>query len=166
MSQIQTLADERPGWMSRLFEIEVGTLIACDAEHDGAAWVRREPFRFLYRSPAGHFYLLTDSSSWSVVDPSAVERLHGELPIKLVPAFQDLPAPIFNTVDAGEDRDARYRVVRNDAWSFSLLPRHLELPAGWSEIGFEGAKQACLDHIEAHCVFGASNPRLAASHTS
>jgi uncharacterized protein YbdZ (MbtH family) len=154
MSQIQTLVEQKAGWMSRLFEIEVGTLVACDAEHDGETWVRREPFRFLYRSRGGHFFLLTDDHSWSVLDAGTAERLFEELSVKLAPTLQE-PAPRLNAVDAGEDRDVPCRVVRNETWYFSILPQHLELPPGWFEVGFEGTKQECLEQIEAHYVFGA-----------
>ena len=159
MSQIQTLVEQKAGWMSRLFEIEVGTLVACDAEHDGETWVRREPFRFLYRSRGGHFFLLTGDHSWSVLDVTTAERLFEELSVKLAPTLQEA-APRLNAVDAGEDRDVRCRVVRNDTWYFSVLPEHLELPPGWFEVGFEGTKQECLEQIEARYVFGAPNPGM------
>lgn len=42
-----------------------------------------------------------------------------------------------------------YRVVLNDEEQYSIWPVDRELPAGWREEGTTGAKQECLDHIDA-----------------
>lgn len=43
---------------------------------------------------------------------------------------------------------AEYTVVVNDEEQHSVWPRHRPLPDGWREIGFTGAREACLEHIE------------------
>ncbi|ACZ85400.1 MbtH family protein [Streptosporangium roseum] len=49
---------------------------------------------------------------------------------------------------AGTMTDHPYLVVRNDEEQYSIWPAGRNLPAGWHEAGFSGAKQECLDHIE------------------
>ncbi|GLZ41928.1 MbtH family NRPS accessory protein [Actinokineospora sp. NBRC 105648] len=39
-------------------------------------------------------------------------------------------------------------VVVNDEEQYSVWPRGRELPAGWRETGFTGARADCLDHID------------------
>jgi len=41
-----------------------------------------------------------------------------------------------------------FRVVVNHEEQYSVWPVDRELPAGWTAEGFEGPKQACLDHID------------------
>ena len=41
-----------------------------------------------------------------------------------------------------------YKVVVNHEEQYSIWPVEKEIPAGWREVGFEGAKDECLDHIE------------------
>jgi MbtH protein len=48
-----------------------------------------------------------------------------------------------------QDEDTRsYRVVVNDEEQYSIWPADREVPAGWREVGVEGSRTACLDHIE------------------
>jgi MbtH protein len=47
-----------------------------------------------------------------------------------------------------ETDDTLYRVVINHEEQYSIWPTYRENPLGWSDAGFEGPKQACLDHIE------------------
>jgi MbtH protein len=47
-----------------------------------------------------------------------------------------------------DEEGIQLRVVVNDEEQYSLWPIDRELPLGWREEGFSGAKQACLDHIE------------------
>ena len=41
-----------------------------------------------------------------------------------------------------------HRVVKNVAGQYSTLSVQVDLPPGWQEVGFTGAKSACLDYIE------------------
>jgi MbtH protein len=43
-----------------------------------------------------------------------------------------------------------WQVLVNDEEQHSLWPAHREVPAGWRRVGPIGAKQTCLDHIEAN----------------
>lgn len=43
---------------------------------------------------------------------------------------------------------ASFAVVTNEEEQYSIWPVGRELPSGWKREGFEGSKQACLDHIE------------------
>jgi MbtH protein len=45
------------------------------------------------------------------------------------------------------DDRIRYAVVHNDEEQFSVWRADRPLPAGWHATGYEGAKDACLDHI-------------------
>ena len=47
-----------------------------------------------------------------------------------------------------DDDNRQYKVVINDEEQYSIWPAERANPAGWHDIGFEGLKQACLDHIE------------------
>jgi MbtH protein len=49
-------------------------------------------------------------------------------------------------VTSGEDAD--YRVVRNDEDQYSIFPARQPNPEGWSDVGFQGTKARCLEHIE------------------
>jgi len=42
----------------------------------------------------------------------------------------------------------QYRVVVNHEEQYSIWPVEKDTPAGWSEVGFEGPKEKCLDYIE------------------
>ncbi|MFJ2031592.1 MbtH family protein [Streptosporangium sp. NPDC087985] len=50
--------------------------------------------------------------------------------------------------EAGTMTDDHYLVVRNDEEQYSIWPAGRTLPAGWHDVGFSGARQECLDHIE------------------
>ncbi|HEX9937471.1 MAG TPA: MbtH family protein [Longimicrobium sp.] len=41
-----------------------------------------------------------------------------------------------------------YKVVMNHEEQYSIWPADRELPAGWSEAGFQGPKAECLAYIE------------------
>ncbi|MBS0500884.1 MAG: MbtH family NRPS accessory protein [Proteobacteria bacterium] len=45
--------------------------------------------------------------------------------------------------------DDQWVVVINHEEQYSVYPADLPLPPGWSAIGFTGARDACLDHIQA-----------------
>jgi MbtH protein len=47
-----------------------------------------------------------------------------------------------------EEDDTRYAVVVNADGVFSIWLAHKPVPAGWRREGPEGAKAACLAHIE------------------
>ena len=46
------------------------------------------------------------------------------------------------------ETDEQYAVVVNHEEQYSIWPAGREMPAGWSEEGFTGAKDACLSHID------------------
>jgi MbtH protein len=46
------------------------------------------------------------------------------------------------------ESDIQYKVVVNTEEQYSIWPADREAPAGWSEAGFSGTREACLDHIE------------------
>lgn len=48
-----------------------------------------------------------------------------------------------------DDDEQVYKVVVNHEEQYSIWPADRELPLGWQAEGFEGFKQACLEHIEA-----------------
>ncbi|MGW2651059.1 MbtH family protein [Streptomyces sp. NPDC001393] len=41
-----------------------------------------------------------------------------------------------------------YRVVVNLEEQYSIWPSGRDLPEGWTEVGVQGSKDDCLDHIE------------------
>ncbi|MER6569866.1 MbtH family NRPS accessory protein [Streptomyces sp. NPDC001093] len=41
-----------------------------------------------------------------------------------------------------------YRVVVNLEEQYSIWPAGRDLPEGWTEVGVQGSKDDCLDHIE------------------
>jgi len=43
--------------------------------------------------------------------------------------------------------DVRYTVVVNHEEQYSIWPVDREVPAGWTEVGVTGGKEACLAHI-------------------
>lgn len=46
------------------------------------------------------------------------------------------------------DDDARYQVLRNDEDQYSLWPAHVEVPAGWSQVGKEGTQAECSAYVD------------------
>ncbi|MFG2330913.1 MbtH family protein [Streptomyces sp. NPDC048604] len=48
----------------------------------------------------------------------------------------------------GTDVDGRYVVVVNDEEQYSIWSEGRELPAGWREAGFAGAREECLALVE------------------
>jgi len=47
-----------------------------------------------------------------------------------------------------EPRGERYRVVANHEEQYSIWPADREVPAGWTDAGTTGSRDACLAHIE------------------
>lgn len=47
------------------------------------------------------------------------------------------------------NENQRYKVVVNHEEQYSIWPEERENALGWTDAGFSGIKQACLDHIEA-----------------
>ena len=47
-----------------------------------------------------------------------------------------------------DDADAIYKVVVNHEEQHSIWPAARALPVGWRAEGFEGAREACLEHID------------------
>ncbi|WP_093481637.1 MULTISPECIES: MbtH family NRPS accessory protein [unclassified Streptomyces] len=43
---------------------------------------------------------------------------------------------------------AEFRVVVNHEEQYSIGPADLEIPGGWTDAGFQGAKEDCLAHVE------------------
>jgi MbtH protein len=52
------------------------------------------------------------------------------------------------TTNPFEDRDGRYLVLINDEGQHSLWPSFAEVPAGWTVVFGEDAKDACLAYVE------------------
>lgn len=46
------------------------------------------------------------------------------------------------------DPTTLYRVVVNDEEQYSIWPQHKRDAPGWSDAGFAGTRDRCLDHIE------------------
>jgi MbtH protein len=46
-----------------------------------------------------------------------------------------------------EDTTTRYRVVMNQEEQYSIWPAGRPLPPGWTDVGRDGTRQECLDHI-------------------
>jgi len=44
--------------------------------------------------------------------------------------------------------DGVFRVLVNHEEQYSLWPEWKTIPGGWSDIGVQGDKKTCLDHIE------------------
>lgn len=44
--------------------------------------------------------------------------------------------------------EGRIKVVVNDEEQYSIWPADRATPDGWHEVGVEGTKEECLDHIE------------------
>jgi len=49
-----------------------------------------------------------------------------------------------------EDEAGQFLVLVNGEGQYSLWPAFRAVPAGWQATGQAGARQACLDWIEAH----------------
>lgn len=41
-----------------------------------------------------------------------------------------------------------YKVVVNHEEQYSIWPAHRRIPLGWQDVGVEGGKDVCLEHIE------------------
>lgn len=51
-------------------------------------------------------------------------------------------------MDENESDNEQYHVVVNQEEQYSIWPVGRELPLGWSNAGFTGSKQQCLDYIQ------------------
>ncbi|MCU0465178.1 MAG: MbtH family NRPS accessory protein [Anaerolineae bacterium] len=51
-------------------------------------------------------------------------------------------------MDENENDNEQYHVVVNQEEQYSIWPVGRELPLGWSNAGFTGSKQQCLDYIQ------------------
>ena len=49
-----------------------------------------------------------------------------------------------------EDENGECCVLINDEGQYSLWPTFKDVPAGWTAVGPRGARQDCLDYIEAN----------------
>lgn len=49
-----------------------------------------------------------------------------------------------------ENPDGRYMVLRNEENQHSLWPSFIDVPAGWTVVLAETARQDCLDYIQAN----------------
>lgn len=47
-----------------------------------------------------------------------------------------------------DNDDARYQVLRNDEDQYSLWPAHLDVPAGWDQVGKEGTRDECSAYVD------------------
>jgi uncharacterized protein YbdZ (MbtH family) len=159
----KALVEVKPGWTSRVFGIETGTLVAGDPSWDGATWTRGNTFRFLYRSKRGKFFLLTTPQTWTIIPDRDARDLFQQLPEKVVSVERAFEPVTIEAVAASRDdeEDERiYKIVRNDRWEFSIWLDLKEVPSGWYSLGVSGAKRDCLEFINQNCVFGAPNPGL------
>ena len=93
MSENAGIEQHKPGWVHRVFGIESGQLIACDAVRNELGWSRSARFRFLYRGRLGHFYLQCDPRSWEELDLQQAREHFRSLPVQLVPEGEALAAP-------------------------------------------------------------------------
>ena len=54
--------------------------------------------------------------------------------------------------DPFEDETAEYCVLINEERQYSLWPRSIDIPAGWTSVGPTGARKDCLAYIEEHWI--------------
>jgi MbtH protein len=47
-----------------------------------------------------------------------------------------------------DDDPGAYLVLINEEAQYSLWPKRLAIPAGWTPTGFEGAKADCVRHVD------------------
>ena len=157
------LRKAKPGWTARVFGIETGVLMACDAWWSDDGWQRGETFRFLYRSKRSKYFLLTAVQDWEILSEEQARTLYPSLPEQIMETDEAFAEPEYEPLpkDRDEDEDDRiYKVVRNDKWDFSIWLDYKELPAGWRSIDITGSKIECLDYIRKNCVFGSANPGI------
>lgn len=69
----------KPGWLSRLFNIMIGKLIALDAKIVEGRLERGEKFNFLYKDKLGNYYHLTSETNWTQIDPNSAKELYLKL---------------------------------------------------------------------------------------
>ena len=55
-----------------------------------------------------------------------------------------------NRIDDDADAGLQWLVVINAEGQHSLWPLSRPVPAGWNEVGPEGAKQDCLAYVQTH----------------
>ncbi len=44
--------------------------------------------------------------------------------------------------------EAMFKVVVNHEEQYSICPANRPIPTGWTEVGHEGTREECLNHIE------------------
>jgi len=49
--------------------------------------------------------------------------------------------------DKNTESDINYRVVMNHEEQYSIWPDFKNIPEGWTDVGFKGTKDACLERI-------------------
>jgi MbtH protein len=49
----------------------------------------------------------------------------------------------------GDEAVTIWTVVVNDEEQYAIWPAERPVPDGWREVGVSGAKDACLEHVEA-----------------
>ncbi|MET0342255.1 MAG: MbtH family NRPS accessory protein [Polyangiales bacterium] len=49
-----------------------------------------------------------------------------------------------------DSENGTFKVVINHEEQYALWPDYLAAPAGWTEVGMRGAKEACLAYVETH----------------
>jgi hypothetical protein len=86
-----SLRRSKPGWLSRVFGIETGSLVACDATWDGARWCRGDSFRFLFRGRLGHFFFLTTEIEWKEISSAEAMQHYDALPVTLLTRTEAFP---------------------------------------------------------------------------
>jgi uncharacterized protein YbdZ (MbtH family) len=153
--QIVSLSADRPGWRSRLFGLDVGRLIACDARKSGDRWERGDSFNFLYRSRRAKYFLLTSVRDWRVVTEADARALYSRLEHKTLAEEHAFAPAEHDPLPADDDDPRTFLVVKNHLHEYSIWPQRKELPDGWKPYGFSGKKIDCLDFIRRNCVFGA-----------
>ena len=154
---VQPIRELKPGWLSRVFGIETGRLMACDAHWAGDNWDRKERFTFLYRSKRSKFFVLHDTHNWTHVEEDEARRLYAKLPEKVMDEVAAFAEPVYEELKLSrdeEDDDNTYKVVKNEKGDYSIWLDYKKVPGGWFEVGFEGKKLDCLDYIRKNCVFG------------
>src|SRR5687767_9181807 len=93
----------KPGWTSRVFGIETGRLVACDAKWDGDNWERGDKFEFLYRSRRGKWFVLTDAQNWAILTEDKAHALYKKLPEKLHPEQKAFEPIVIEPVPQSRD---------------------------------------------------------------
>lgn len=67
---------------------------------------------------------------------------------------QDRPVQLKwdDTMAFQDDDDQVYTVLINDELQYSLWPKRITPPLGWTECGFEGKKSECSRYVDEHWI--------------